>query len=360
MQHNSTACAQPIPPRRHRPTPANPPRPPRTMPSLGLRQRRLRSPPQATWTRSPSVRGSGAAPSTAPTRRACSVQIRASTRTTGRAMCRNTATRETTPTAAGWRRLSLGRCPMRSADCRAGRRSRKCTCILLPKTVCLEYRCSSLLALGARPVRLIPFARLSLQRCRSRSQGLRREPWPRRHSAFGNVLAVRTHYPVRPPHLANDSAAETCGCGCGNRIAHTFVVRVHAVRQHRPIRTARRAPSRPLTRRSPSHRRPMVRGRGLRSATGRILCDRRRRRRRCEPSRLSQGCLFKWAGRDAPAGARPADRPGGSVSFVLSHAADAAVLRRPCAAPHCVSAWGDVLQLSSREQVHRHDRELGW
>ena len=229
MQHNSTACAQPIPPRRHRPTPANPPRPPRTMPSLSLRQRRLRSSPQATWTRSRSVRGSGAAPSTAPTRRACSVQIRASTRTTGRAMCRNTATRETTPTAAGWRRLSLGRCPMRSADCRAGRRSRKCTCILLPKTVCLEYRCSSLLALGARPVRLIPFARLSLQRCRSRSQGLRREPWPRRHSAFGNVLAVRTHPPVRPPHLANDSAAETCSCGCRNRIAHTLLVRVHAV-----------------------------------------------------------------------------------------------------------------------------------
>ena len=93
--------------------------------------------------------------------------------------------------------------------------------------------------------------------------------------------------------------------------------------------------------------------------TGRILCGRRRRRRRCDPSRLSQGCLFKWAGRDAAAGARPADRPGGSVSPVLSHAADAAVLRRPCAAPHCVSAWGDVLQLSSREQVHRHDRELG-
>jgi hypothetical protein len=70
--------------------------------------------------------------------------------------------------------------------------------------------------------------------------------------------------------------------------------------------------------------------------TGRILCGRRRRRRRCDASRLSQVCLFKWAGRDAAAGARPADRPGGSVSPVLSHAADAAVLRRPCAAPHCV------------------------
>ena len=93
--------------------------------------------------------------------------------------------------------------------------------------------------------------------------------------------------------------------------------------------------------------------------TGRILCGRRRRRRRFDPSRLSQGRLFKWAGRDAAAGARPADRPGGSVSPVLLHAADAAVLRRPCAAPHCVCAWKDVLQSSSREQVHRHDRELG-
>ncbi len=79
----------------------------------------------------------------------------------------------------------------------------------------------------------------------------------------------------------------------------------------------------------------------------------------CDPSRLSQGRRFKWAGRDAAAGARPADRPGVSVSPFLSHAADAAVLRRPCAAPHCVSAWGDVLQSTSREQVHRHDRELG-
>ena len=278
MQHYSTACAQPMPPRRHRATPANPPRPPRPMPSLSLRQRRLRSSPQATWTRSRSVRGSGAAPSTAPTRRACSVQIRASTRTTGRAMCRLTATRETTPTAAGWRRLSLGRCPMRSADCRAGRRSRKCTCILPAARhsghfAFQEYRCSSLLALGRPACASHPSRTTFLQRCRSRSQGLRREPWPRRHSAFGNVLAVRTHLPVLRPPLANDSAAETCGCGCGcgwgNRIAHTFLVRVHAVRQHRPIRTARRTPSCPITRRSPSHRRPMVRGRGLRSAIAR-------------------------------------------------------------------------------------------
>jgi hypothetical protein len=92
--------------------------------------------------------------------------------------------------------------------------------------------------------------------------------------------------------------------------------------------------------------------------TGRILCGRRRRRRRCDPSRLSQVCLFKWAGRDAPAGARPAHRPGETVYPYLSHAADAAVLRRPCAAPHCVSAWGDVLQSVRHEQVHRHDREL--
>jgi hypothetical protein len=84
----------------------------------------------------------------------------------------------------------------------------------------------------------------------------------------------------------------------------------------------------------------------------------RRRRRRCDPNLLSQVCLSKWAWRDAAAGARPADRPGAAVSPFLSHAADAAVLRRPCAAPHCVSAWGDVLQWASRKQVHRHDREL--
>jgi hypothetical protein len=47
------------------------------------------------------------------------------------------------------------------------------------------------------------------------------------------------------------------------------VSRVGTRGRHRPIRTARRAPSRPSTRRSPSHRRPMVRGRGLRSAIAR-------------------------------------------------------------------------------------------
>jgi hypothetical protein len=269
MQHNLIACTQPMPPRRHRPTPANLPRPPRTMPSLSLRQRRLRLSPQATWTRSPSVHGSGAAPSTAPTRRACSVQIRASTRTTGRAMCRLTATRETTPTAAGWRRLSLGRCPMRSADCRAGRRSRKCTCILPAARhsghfAFQEYRCSSLLALGRPACASHPSRTTFLQRCRSRSQGLRREHWPRRHSAFGNVLVVRTHLPVRPPHLANDSAAETCGRG--NRIAHTswcVCTRCDSTAQSGPHDGRRAAQSLAA---SPSHRRPMVGGGG---------CDRR-------------------------------------------------------------------------------------
>ncbi len=131
--------------------------------------------------------------------------------------------------------------------------------------------------------------------------------------------------------------------------------------RHRPIRTARRAPSRPITRRSPSHRRPMGRGRGLRSAIarGRSGAAGGAGAGRCDPSRLSQVSWFKWAGRDAAAGARPADRPGRTVSPVLSHAADAALLRRPCAAPHCVSAWGDVLQSARHEQVHRHDRELG-
>jgi hypothetical protein len=53
-------------------------------------------------------------------------------------------------------------------------------------------------------------------------------------------------------------------------------------------------------------------GVGIGDRTGRILCG--RRRRRCDPNRLSQVCLFKWAGRDATVAARPADRLGGSVS----------------------------------------------
>jgi hypothetical protein len=289
-----------MPPRRHRPTPANPPRPPRTMASLSLRQRRLRSSPQATWTRSRSVRGSGAAPSTAPTRRACSVQIRARTQTTGRAMCRNTATRETTPTAAGWRRLSLGRCPMRSADCRAGRRSRKCTSILLPKTVCLEYRCSSLLALGAPG----PCISSLSHDCRCSGAGLGCRVFAGNPglvgtvpSAMSSLSALTFLYSVRPlPTIRLQKRAVAVAVAVGVTESRTLswcvCTRCDSTAQSGPHGGRRAAHSLAAAHRTDDR---WVGGGG---------CDRRSPRggscaaggagaSRCDPSRLSQVCLFK-------------------------------------------------------------------
>ncbi len=73
------------------------------------------------------------------------------------------------------------------------------------------------------------------------------------------------------------------------------VTRVGARGRHRPIRTARRTPSRPITRRSPSHRRPMGRGLGLRSAIapGESCAAGGAGAGRCDPSRLLQVCLCK-------------------------------------------------------------------
>ncbi len=85
---------------------------------------------------------------------------------------------------------------------------------------------------------------------------------------------------------------------CARTEGHSVVVWVlgrprSMMRRHTrsapPIRTARRAPSRPITRRSPSHRRPMGRGRGLRSAIARGgSCSVGAPERRCDANRLSQ------------------------------------------------------------------------
>jgi hypothetical protein len=66
------------------------------------------------------------------------------------------------------------------------------------------------------------------------------------------------------------------------------------------IRTARRAPSRPITRRSPSHRRPMVRWRGTRSAIARggsCAAGGARASMRSESAVAGMSLQMTWAGR---------------------------------------------------------------